>query len=116
VREQGIPFSAAHAIAARVAGARQTPPARSLTSILVEASGEVLGTPLHYTEEELERILSPRHFVNIRRTHGGPAPEETRRAAADAHARWDVDSAWVAATTDAIATAARRLAERAAAL
>jgi argininosuccinate lyase len=115
VREQGVPFSAAHAIAGRVA-ARQAAPTRPLASILVEASAEVLGSPLHYSEEELERILSPRHFVNIRRTWGGPAPEETRRAAAASHTQWDADSAWVTTTTEALDAARRRLAERAAAL
>ena len=116
VREQGIPFSAAHAISARFVAARQAAPARPLASILAEASSDVLAAPLHYSEEELERILSPRHFVNIRRTYGGPAPEETRRAAAVSHAQWDADSTWVRTTTDALDAARRRLAERAAAL
>jgi hypothetical protein len=28
----------------------------------------------------LQRVLSPTHFVNVRTTHGGPAPQETSRA------------------------------------
>jgi hypothetical protein len=28
----------------------------------------------------LARVLSPEHFVAVRRTHGGPAPEVTARA------------------------------------
>ena len=34
------------------------------------------------SEDALQRILSPRHFVEVRRTLGGPAPEETGRAVA----------------------------------
>ncbi len=116
VREQGIPFSAAHAISARFVAARQADATRPLAVILREASADVLAAPLHYEESALERILSPRHFVTIRRTYGGPAPDETRRAAALSHAQWDADSAWVADTTRALVSAQHRLAERAAAL
>jgi argininosuccinate lyase len=116
VREQGIPFSAAHAISARFVAARQQDPARPLAVILHEASGAILPAPLAYAEEALERILSPRHFVEIRRTWGGPAPEETRRAAAVSTARLDQDQAWLTGALDALASAQQRLSERAAAL
>ncbi|MEQ1912532.1 MAG: argininosuccinate lyase, partial [Vicinamibacterales bacterium] len=60
--------------------------------------------------------LSPRHFVTIRRTWGGPAPDETRRAAAVSIACLHADEAWLIAASDALSAAQRRLAERAAAL
>src|SRR5205085_1898932 len=112
VREQGIPFSAAHGISAKFVAARQSDPAKPLAVILAEASTTILGAPLSYTEEALERILSPRHFVMIRRTYGGPAPEETRRAASVSNARLDQDQAWLNGALAALAAAQRRLMER----
>ena len=61
-------------------------------------------------------MLSPRHFVEIRRTLGGPAPEETRRAATAAAHQLDADRGWWSNATDALARAERLLADRAAAL
>ena len=116
VREQGIPFSAAHSISAKFVAARQTDPTKPLATILHEASSQVLSAPLAYTEDALERILSPRHFVMIRRTYGGPAPEETRRAAGVSIQHFQADLAWLAAARDALSGAQRRLTERAAAL
>ena len=42
------------------------PPRRAICSAL----------PLDYTDAQIAEILSPRHFVDVRRTHGGPAPAE----------------------------------------
>ncbi len=116
VREQGIPFSAAHAISAKFVAARQADPAKSLADILTDASRLVLGAPLSYSEEAMERILSPRHFVMIRRTWGGPAPDETRRAAAVSRQKLSDDEGWLAASVDALKASQARLAERSAAL
>ena len=33
--------------------------------------------------EALDDLLSARHFVNVRTTHGGPSPKETGRAIAE---------------------------------
>jgi argininosuccinate lyase len=116
VRDQGVPFSAAHAISAKFVAARQQDPARPLSSILTEASAQVLPSPLGYSEAALEQILSPRHFVEIRTTHGGPAPPETRRAAGFSRSRLDEDRAWHRRAVDALASADRRLRQRSAAL
>jgi len=116
VREQGIPFSAAHAISAKFVAARQHDPARRLADILREASANVLPAPLDYAEQRLEDILSPRHFVMIRRTYGGPAPDETRRAAGVSNTKLEEDQAWLTGELEALSAARRRLMERAAAL
>ena len=84
--------------------------------LVAEISGELLGAPLTYTDEALAEILSPRHFVNVRRTLGGPAPEETARAAAEARLRLNDDRDWWNGATAALAAAERRLAERSARL
>jgi argininosuccinate lyase len=80
VRDHGLPFRTAHGIAALLQKARAEDPAVPLAGTLSRASQALLGRALDYTEAELETILSPRHFVAVRRTWGGPAPEETARA------------------------------------
>jgi argininosuccinate lyase len=116
VREHRLPFKTAHAIAARLVGGRQRDPTRPLAEILRDASAELLGTPLTYSEAELAKILSPRHFVEIRRTLGGPAPEETARAARVSRQQLEADRRSWSTATDALAKAERALAERSAAL
>ena len=64
----------------------------------------------------MTQILSPRHFVEIRRTLGGPAPEETARAAAVSRQQLEADEGWRSRASEALARAARTLAERSAAL
>ena len=91
VRQHGLPFKTAHAIAARLASAR---PDEHLTERLAEASAELTGAPIVYSEDELAAILSPRHFVAVRRTLGGPAPEETERALGAACRQLKADEAW----------------------
>ena len=83
---------------------------------MTDASTEVLGTPLHYSDAQLTHILSPRHFVEIRRTFGGPAPEETGRAAAESRGKLQADEAWWRAAGDALSEAEHTLAARSAAL
>jgi len=116
VRDDGLPFRTAHAIAQRLISARQREPGRPLVDLLAEASNDVLGAPLKYSDEQLARVLSPRHFVEIRRTLGGPAPEETARAAAVSRQQLDADQAWWSNAADALAKAERLLADRSAAL
>jgi argininosuccinate lyase len=77
VRDHNMPFSKAHATAARY------------------LSGQVTGASLNYTDEELARITSARHFVDVRRTPGGPAPSETTRALGESRRLLDRDRAWL---------------------
>ena len=116
VRDHGLPFRSAHAIAARLMDVRAREPERPLSAIVSEVSGELLGSPLTYSDEALATILSPRHFVNVRRTWGGPAPEETTRASRALRAQLDTDNDWWRIATEALASAGRRLAARSAAL
>jgi argininosuccinate lyase len=80
VREHGLPFRSAHGIAALLLKARTEDPQAALSQALAKASQALLGHTLTYSEEQLQRIMSPRHFVDVRRTYGGPAPDETGRA------------------------------------
>ncbi len=80
VRDHGLPFRTAHGIAALLLKARIEDPNASMSDALAKASAALLGEPLGYTEAELQKILSPMHFVNVRTTLGGPAPSEISRA------------------------------------
>jgi argininosuccinate lyase len=116
VREHGIPFAAAHAIAARLLAAQSGTSPGSLAAILERVSGEVLGTPLRYEEPALAAILSAQHFVGVRRTRGGPAPDETRRAADESRQILDRDRMWLKDTRDQLSAAETRLRDRSHAL
>jgi argininosuccinate lyase len=116
VREHGLAFRVAHAIAARVATVMRQQPEAGPSKVLADASQELLGTPLDYSEEQLRNILSPRHFVEVRRTHGGPALEETSAALARSSSQLEADEAWLRRTRDALAAAETRLRERSARL
>jgi argininosuccinate lyase len=116
VRDHGLPFRTAHAIAGRLMTARQRDADRPLADVLADVSKEVAGAPIAYSEAELAKILSPRYFVTVRRTLGGPAPEETARAAGVSRHLLGADDAWWEQATNALADAEHRLAERSAAL
>jgi argininosuccinate lyase len=109
VREQGLTFESAHAIAGRVAATQTADPSQRLSDIVAAASAELVGTPFSYDEARLNVILSPRHFVDIRTTHGGPAPAETSRAIEAARAELDADQTWLTQTRQRLAAAAATL-------
>jgi argininosuccinate lyase len=116
VRDHGLAFKTAHAIAARTMKARQHDAAGPLAGVLAAAAAELTGTRITYSEEALATILSPRHFVEVRRTFGGPAPEETARALTASERALDADREWRSRAADALSSAERRLRDRSAAL
>jgi len=115
VRTDGISFKSAHAIA-RAVCADSGEGRASAAERLASASVDVLGRPLHYDDGELARVMTPRHFVEVRTTHGGPAPGETARAAAGARANLQTDLDWSAGCRERLAGAEARLRERSAGL
>jgi argininosuccinate lyase len=114
-RERGLPFHTAHAICARLVAAREENPDQPLSASLAEAAGPLARTA-GYSDADLSAILSPRRFVEVRRTWGGPAPEETRRAAAASRDQLTQDEGWWTAETAALEAAEAHLRERAARL
>ena len=116
VRDHGLPFRSAHAIAALLLKARTEDPEVALSSALSKASKAILGRSLDYTDADLQRIMSPAHFVNVRTTHGGPAPAETSRAIAESKRLLQADrDAWKT-RRDRLERAEAQLAARARAL
>jgi argininosuccinate lyase len=116
VREEGLPFSTAHSIAALLLKARTEDPGASLSEALAKASRALLGRSLARSDAALQTIMSPRYFVDVRQTPGGPAPAETARALAASRTLLAGDRAAWQARRDGLAAAERRLAERVAAL
>jgi argininosuccinate lyase len=112
-REHGLPFRGAHAIATSFVRLRATtPPVEALRN----ASRDVLGAPLEYTEPRLAEILSVEHFVRVRTTRGGPAPSETATALAASAAKLRVDQAWLNERLARLTRAEQELKGRAVAL
>jgi argininosuccinate lyase len=116
VRAQGVAFRTAHAIAARLQKARAARPGAPLGAILATISSDILGVPLEYTDTQIAEILSPRHFVEVRLTPGGPAPPETARAIAQSREAVVTDRLWLSDTNGRLAAAQARLRQRAQAL
>jgi argininosuccinate lyase len=113
VRDHGLPFRTAHGIAALLQKARAEDPAAPLARTLSRASQALLGRSLDYTDAELETVLSPRHFVTVRQTWGGPAPEETARAIGVSRLRLDGDRQTWQARRDHLSRAEATLDQRA---
>jgi argininosuccinate lyase len=107
-REHGVPFRAAHAIASRMA-AHGSQNDMGLAAMLREASAAVLGRAIEMDDAALARILSPRHFVEVRKTPGGPAPEETERAIAVSDQTLAADEAWFGDAIGRLRTAEEEL-------
>jgi argininosuccinate lyase len=116
VRQHGISFRTAHGIAARLLVAWREHPEAPLGTMLAAASSGLLGAPLLYSDAEVARILSPQHFVEVRKTHGGPAPSETARALEESRRQLAADRGWLERVTAATTAATARLKQRSQAL
>ena len=102
--------------AALLLKARTEDPGALLSDALSKASRAILGRALDYSEQQLETVMSPRHFVEVRTTYGGPAPSETARALSVSRANLARDKAAWQQRREHVATAERTLRERVAAL
>ena len=109
VRDDGLPFSAAHAIAAAaVADATEGDGVISY-DILQAAAKTVTGSHLSLTAADVEQALSAEHFVTIRSIYGGPAPGETRQALAEQQQTESTGAAWRENVEEHLAGSVRRL-------
>ena len=115
-RTHRVPFTAAHAIAARLLQVRRERPDAPLGAVLSTVSGDLIGVPLQYSDAEIAAIMSPRHFIEVRKTPGGPAPSETSRALQESRTHLAADRAWLDGRRSAIISASDQLKARSAAL
>ena len=90
-RDHGVPFKASHAVAAKFVAGCEGDPMADRTDVLRAATTSVLGRAVELSPDELNRTLSARNFVNVRRTPGGPSPAVTAAAIADSRARLSDD-------------------------
>jgi argininosuccinate lyase len=116
VRDRNVPFCTAHEITRRMMTASQREPRRPLADVLNDVSRDLVELPLTYTDDRLGEILGPRHFVEVRRTFGGPAPAETARAIATSREILASDTAWLRSRRERLAESEQRLGERSRAL
>jgi len=116
VRGHGLSFGAAHGVARRVVEARVKDPSASLSVAVEEATAGLRGGPIRCDEPALQASLSPRRFVEVRATLGGPAPAETGRALGVSQSALDDDRAWLTETGAGLESAAAELNRRSAAL
>ena len=93
-RDHGLPFKASHAIASRLIAEAANQPWELWPALLAQISAHVHGTPIHYSSDQLAHILSPAHFVEIRRTPGGPNPDVVAKAISASRERLATDRHW----------------------
>ena len=115
-REHGVPFKTSHAIASRFVGEAARDQTASRAALLSRIATDVLGRSIDLGDDRLAEILSPGHFVEVRRTPGGPAPEETARAIEASRKVLGSDEGWVKDTVERLRTAEESLKEAAARL
>jgi argininosuccinate lyase len=108
-RDHGLPFSRAHKVAAAFVQACRERPAVPAETHLAEVSARLLGVPIVESASRLADVLSPDHFVRVRRTPGGPAPERTAEALHAAAAALDDDRRWLDASRERLARASAGL-------
>jgi argininosuccinate lyase len=108
-RDHGLPFKAAHGVATRLVLERRANPDAPLSEVVARTVRELSGRDVHLSEAALERLLSPEHFVAVRRTPGGPAPEVTAQAIDVGWDRLGADAAAVQEARDALSGASAKL-------
>jgi argininosuccinate lyase len=110
-RDHGVPFKAGHAIASRLIAAATARGSARPADLLGEISADVLGRAIEIDDAALATILSPRHFIEVRTTPGGPAPSETSRAIEASKRALDADRGWVSEASQRLTAAQGALEE-----
>jgi argininosuccinate lyase len=108
VRDHGLSFKTAHAIAGTIVQTCRAASVAQIAEVVARAARD-LGHDVDVSVDELTRALSPEHFVAVRRTHGGPAPEVTKDALQQSRALLATDRRRIAEQRAALADAASAL-------
>jgi argininosuccinate lyase len=104
-RDHEIPFKASHAAAARLVAESERAPDQPLEGLLERITATACGRAIRYSSEQLKEILSPAHFIRVRHTPGGPAPDETTAAIHVSRERLVLDQVWLESTMRRLQTA-----------
>ena len=116
VRREGMSFREAHRLvsaAVKALNGRYSPEA--MVDAVVSLSPSLTASRPDLVEALLE-ALDPRHFVNIRRIPGGPAPEVLQVALEEAESHIAETQAWLEKKTALMAALPRRIDEEGARL
>jgi argininosuccinate lyase len=116
VRDEGVPFKTAHTIATRLVAEAARRPTEPPATLLRDVSQPLLGRPIEFDDARLNKVLSARHFVDVRKTPGGPAPSEMERTLAQSCTLLENDSKWMSGARAHVQRADEQLTEAAAAL
>ena len=111
-RDQGVPFKTSHAIASRLIAEASRRPGESRARLLREISAAA-GRPIEFDDDQLKEILSARHFVEVRKTAGGPSPSEIAKALTASGELIGSDRKWLTEARDKLQRADERLTEAA---
>jgi argininosuccinate lyase len=109
VRQDGLPFSKAHAIVSDCVKSAIESKGIITHDILQQAAISKIDRSLSMTAAELVRTLSAENFVSIRTIYGGPSPEETRSALKQQREIETVDAEWTRTTKGQLRDANKRL-------
>jgi argininosuccinate lyase len=116
VRSSGINFRTAHEIvslavkeAGRSDGNRDP---QKIIDCVERAFPQLTGRALELDRQVLHSALDPRHFVDVRKTPGGPSAEVLAQTITAATERLATDTSWVEAAADHIERARQRLQEQ----
>ena len=115
-RDHDVPFKTSHTIASRLVSESARRPGESPARVLRDISESVLGRAIAFTDAALAEVLSPEHFVRVRTTPGGPAPEESARAISRSRTSLANDTAWHTEAIEKLQSAEGSLKAAAAAL
>jgi argininosuccinate lyase len=109
VRRDKLPFRTAHQIVAGCVQLAHERQAELSYELLQSVATEMIGRPVNLSPAEVTRALDPQNFVEVRGVLGGPAPAETRRAAALEREREREDALWYASRHAALENYPQRL-------
>ncbi len=103
VRREGVSFREAHHLVSDgVKELKGKYSAAAMVDAVETLAPSHFGRPLRTSREELLEALDPRHFVDIRRVPGGPAPEALRPALEEAEAHLAETRRWTQAKSEAL--------------
>ncbi len=94
VRKENLSFQISHKIVGICVKNALAESGEVTHRILQNATKEILGRELSFTESELKETLTPEYFVSIRTIYGGTAPSETKRALSVEVEHQNFDEIW----------------------
>ncbi|MDN4593299.1 argininosuccinate lyase [Polycladomyces subterraneus] len=115
VRKKRTSFRIAHRIAGLVvkkAYQRRLELDEVSPELIEEASREVMGNGVPFTEEELKKIWDPNYFIAVRKCLGGPSPGEAARMLRDRRKKLSADRTELQQYKNRIRSAQDRMKER----